>query len=217
MYPTKQDRQNGKQASRPISTTNFYGTLFCLFFIICQGNKSMCHKSAAHDSKIIMFLGLMQPNIFIIGPIGDIRAFIHANKRLPYSVKSSILYTLFLYICKPICLNESRENQSQHCFRVKWKRVSVTFPLPVKKCCFSFPFEQKSRFFSRVFSQRSPLFLRNNDNSGAPLRRATVGDLSDCFRYLQISSIKMTAVFHKNAEFGPGLERTRQKTRSCPS
>lgn len=92
----------------------------------------------------------------------------------------------------------------------KWRRFSSTFPLPVKKCCFLASFELKIRiFFPLVFSGRAPFFQRNNGNSGAPRRCATVGDLPDCFGHLWISSIKMTAVFHKNAEFGAGTERAR--------
>lgn len=126
---------------------------------------------------------------------------------------SKIINSLFWLVSIRPCLYSwmhQEEKAKQVLFSsASGKRFSCTFPLPVKKCCFSGPFELKIVIFPLVFSGRAPFFLRNNDNTGAPRRCATVGDLHDCFGHLWISSIKMTAVFHKNAEFGPGTERAR--------
>lgn len=132
------------------------------------------------------------------------------HSKIIYSLFGPVFISARLY--SSMRLEERRGKKSQQVLlpSTNGKRFSSTFPLPVKKCCFLASFELKlGMFFPLVFSGRAPFFLANNGNSGAPRRCATVGDLPDCFGHLWISSIKMTAVFHKNAEFGAGTERAR--------
>lgn len=119
---------------------------------------------------------------------------------------SKIINSLFW----PVYASRGRgkKGQASIVFVCKWKRFSSTFPLPVKKR-FSGSFELKIGIFLSSWCSPDALLSSRGTMTTLqhPCRCATVGDLGDCFGHLWISSIKMTAVFHKNAEFGRRAER----------
>lgn len=138
-----------------------------------------------------------------------------ARTQITSSPHSKIIYSLFWPVSISARLYssmrlEKKKKVNKYCCRPQMEKVFHHFPTACKEMLLSGLFWTEIRdFFPLVFSGRAPFFLANNGNSGAPRRCATVGDLPDCFGHLWISSIKMTAVFHKNAEFGAGTERAR--------
>lgn len=137
-----------------------------------------------------------------------------ARTQITSSPHSKIIFSLFWPVSINACLYSSMrlrgKRVNKYCCRPQMEKVFLHFPTACKEMLLFGLFWTEIRdFFPLVFSGRAPFFLANNGNSGAPRRCATVGDLPDCFGHLWFSSIKMTAVFHKNAEFGAGTERAR--------
>lgn len=103
------------------------------------------------------------------------------------------------------CFSMCPVGLSRYCIPLKWRKLSPTFPLPAQMKenpgAFLSPFYTEIATFLVYSHEAPPVCQGNNANTEAPRRSNSVGDLPNCFGHLWISSIKMTAVFHKNAEF----------------